>query len=115
MIKANYHTHSTWCDGKDSPRKAIQAAIAKGFEAIGFSSHAMLPESDTDWVLTPDRAPRYQREIRALAEEFKDRIRVLCGVEADYVPDGEILDDLVCFFSIFSSVIWLFYVLLIQL
>ncbi|MBR2713731.1 MAG: histidinol-phosphatase [Kiritimatiellae bacterium] len=88
MIKANYHTHSTWCDGKDSPRKAIQAAIAKGFEAIGFSSHAMLPESDTDWVLTPDKAPRYQREIRALAEEFKERIRVLCGVEADYVPGG---------------------------
>ena len=47
MIKANYHTHSTWCDGKESPRKMIQAAVAKGFEVIGFSSHAMLPESDT--------------------------------------------------------------------
>lgn len=88
MIKANYHTHSTWCDGKDSPRKMIQAAVAKGFEAIGFSSHAMLPESDTDWVLTPDKAPRYLREIRALGEEFKDQIRVLCGVEADYIPGG---------------------------
>ena len=88
MIKANYHTHTTWCDGKDSPRKVIQAAVAKGFEAIGFSSHAMLPESDTDWVLTPEKAPRYLREIRALGEEFKDQIRVLCGVEADYVPGG---------------------------
>ena len=88
MIKANFHTHSTWCDGKDSPRKMIQAAIAKGFTSIGFSSHAMLPESDTDWVLTPDKAPRYLKEIRALAEEFKGRIRVLCGVEADYIPGG---------------------------
>lgn len=88
MIKANYHTHTTWCDGKDSPRKMIQAAIARGFEAIGFSSHAMLPESDTDWVLTPEKAPRYLKEIRALGEEFKDQIRVLCGVEADYVPGG---------------------------
>ena len=88
MIKANFHTHSTWCDGKDSPRKMIQAAIAKGFEAIGFSSHAMLPESDTDWVLTPDKAPRYLKEVRALGEEFKDQIRVLCGVEADYIPGG---------------------------
>ena len=87
-MKANYHTHTTWCDGKDSPRKVIQAAVAKGFEAIGFSSHAMLPESDTDWVLTPEKAPRYAREIRMLAEEFGDKIRVLCGVEADYVPGG---------------------------
>ena len=88
MIKANYHTHTTWCDGKDSPRKVIQAAVAKGFEAIGFSSHAMLPESDTDWVLTPEKALRYLREIRALGEEFKGQIRVLCGVEADYIPGG---------------------------
>ena len=87
-MKSNYHTHTTWCDGKDSPRRVIQAAIAKGFETIGFSSHAMLPESDTDWVLTPEKAPRYLKEIRALGEEFKDQIRVLCGVEADYIPGG---------------------------
>ena len=84
----NYHTHTTWCDGKDSPRKVIQAAVAKGFEAIGFSSHAMLPESDTNWTLTPEKAPRYLKEIRALGEEFKDQIKVLCGVEADYIPGG---------------------------
>lgn len=88
MIKANFHTHSSWCDGKDAPRKVIQAAIRKGFETIGFSSHAMLPQDDIDWVLTPEKAPRYAREIRLLAEEFKDQIRVLCGVEADYIPDG---------------------------
>jgi len=39
-------------------------------------------------VLTPEKAPRYAREIRLLAEEFKDRIKVLCGVEADYIPGG---------------------------
>ena len=87
-MKANYHTHSTWCDGKDTPRTVIEAAIAKGFDEIGFSSHAMLPEDDTDWVLTPEKAPRYAAEIRALAEEFKGRIRVRLGVEADYVPGG---------------------------
>ena len=87
-MKANYHTHSTWCDGKDSPRRMIQAAIERGFDVLGFSSHAMLPESDTAWVLTPEKAPRYAKEIRLLAEEFKDKIRVLCGVEADYIPGG---------------------------
>lgn len=86
--RTNYHTHTVWCDGKDSPEAVILSAVAKGFSEIGFSSHAMLPEDDTDWVLTPEKAPRYAAEIRALAAEYSDRIRVLCGVEADYIPAG---------------------------
>lgn len=85
-MKTNYHTHTTWCDGKDTPRKVIQAAVAKGFEAIGFSSHAMLPLEKAEWGMDADVLPRYAREVRRLADEFKDQILVLCGVEADYVP-----------------------------
>ena len=87
-MKTNYHTHTTWCDGKDSPEAVVLAAIEKGLGAIGFSSHAMLPEDDTPWVLTPEKAPRYAAEIRALAKKYEGRIRILCGVEADYVPGG---------------------------
>ena len=87
-MKTNYHTHTTWCDGKDSPEAVVLAAIEKGFGAIGFSSHAMLPEDDTSWVLTPEKAPRYAAEIRSLAKKYEGRIRILCGVEADYVPGG---------------------------
>jgi histidinol-phosphatase (PHP family) len=83
-MKANYHTHSTWCDGKDTPEAMVLAAIDRGFEAIGFSSHAMLPRPVLDWVLSPESAPRYASEIRSLAEKYAGRIRVLCGVEADY-------------------------------
>ena len=64
MTKANYHTHTTWCDGKDTPEAVVAAAIDKGFSAIGFSSHSMLPEDDTPWLLTPEKAPRYAAEIR---------------------------------------------------
>ena len=87
-MKTNYHTHTTWCDGRDSPRAVVEAAVERGFDAIGFSSHSMLPETDTDWVLTPEKAVRYAAEIRALAAEYAPRIRVLCGVEADYIPGG---------------------------
>ena len=88
MTKANYHTHTTWCDGKDTPEAVVAAAIDKGFSAIGFSSHSMLPEDDTPWLLTPEKAPRYAAEIRALAKKYEGRIQVFCGVEADYVPGG---------------------------
>ena len=84
-MKANYHTHTTWCDGKDSPRAVVESAIAKGFDTIGFSSHAMLPGKYLDWAITPEKAPRYAAEIRALAKEFAPRVRVLCGVEADWL------------------------------
>jgi histidinol-phosphatase (PHP family) len=86
--RTNFHTHTTWCDGSDSPEKVILSAIDKGFEAIGFSSHAMLPENVLDWVLTPEKAVRYAGEIRSLAEKYAGRIRVLCGVEADFIPGG---------------------------
>lgn len=89
-MKANYHTHSTWCDGADTPQEMIRAAVEKGFRVLGFSSHAMLPEEDTDWVLTPAKAVAYVREIRALAAERADRLTVCCGAEADYVPGGAV-------------------------
>lgn len=84
--RANFHTHTTWCDGKDAPEAVVLSAIAKGFYAIGFSSHAMLPESVLDWVLTKERAIAYAAEVRGLAEKYAGRIKVLCGVEADYIP-----------------------------
>ena len=81
----NYHTHTIWCDGADSPEKVVLSAIEKGFSEIGFSSHAMLPGSLLDWALDAGRAAAYAAEIRALSERHAGRIRVLCGVEADYV------------------------------
>ena len=40
MIKANFHTHTTYCDGKNTPEEMVQAAIALGMTAIGFSGHS---------------------------------------------------------------------------
>ena len=43
-MKTNYHTHTIWCDGKDDPETVILSAIDKGFDEIGFSSHATYPD-----------------------------------------------------------------------
>ena len=40
MINTNFHTHTTFCDGKDTPEQMVLAAIQKGFSALGFSGHA---------------------------------------------------------------------------
>ncbi len=83
-IKTNYHTHTTWCDGCSTPEAMIQSAIERGFTALGFSSHARLPEC-VPGNLTPESAVRYAAEIRALAATYAPRLRILLGVEADYI------------------------------
>ena len=85
-MKRNFHTHSTWCDGKASPEEMIRGAIDRGFDTLGFSSHAMLPADPYDWTLTTATLSAYAAEIRALAAKYADRIRILLGVEADFVP-----------------------------
>ncbi len=69
----NYHTHSTFCDGGDSPEAMVAAAVDRGFSAIGFSSHS-------DMLADP---AAYRAEIRRLADVYAGRIRVLLGLEAE--------------------------------
>jgi histidinol-phosphatase (PHP family) len=82
----NLHTHSTWCDGKSTPEEMIQAALAQDLTTLGFSSHAMLPYDDIDWVLTTEKLPRYIDELRTLQAKYQDQICILIGVEGDYIP-----------------------------
>ena len=75
-MKTNYHTHSTWCDGRDTPEAMALAAVERGFDVLGFSSHSdMLKDVDA-----------YIADIRALALRFAPDLKVLCGVEAEYLP-----------------------------
>ena len=84
-MKTNYHTHSTWCDGAATPEEMILAAIEKGFDELGFSSHMAFPVDD-GCAMLPGKGPGYVAEIRALAEKYAKRIKVFCGGEADYIP-----------------------------
>lgn len=84
-MKSNYHTHSTFCDGRNTPEEMVLAAIEQGFDTLGFSSHAMFPTKE-DYTLDPARAAEYVATIRALGAKYKDKIRILCALEADYVP-----------------------------
>jgi histidinol-phosphatase (PHP family) len=84
-MKTNYHTHSIWCDGQNTPEEMIQSAIGRGFGVLGFSSHSTYPEDDACTV-PKAKLPGYFDEVRALAAKYAGRIRVLCGVEADYIP-----------------------------
>ena len=41
--KINFHTHTTFSDGKNTPEEMILSAIQKGISILGFSDHSMFP------------------------------------------------------------------------
>lgn len=87
-VKTNFHTHTTFADGKHSAREMILSAIEMGGEAIGFSEHGYTP-MDHSWCMMPSTTEEYIKEIRALIPEYADRIKVYCGIEADYYTEFE--------------------------
>ncbi|MCQ2413621.1 MAG: histidinol-phosphatase [Clostridia bacterium] len=85
MKLANYHTHSTFCDGKNTPRETIERALALGCAEIGFSGHSYTETGDREpYCMTREGTEQYQTEIRKLKEEYRGKISVLLGVEQDY-------------------------------
>ncbi len=91
MQKFDLHVHSKYSDGKNTPEEMIRSAIAMGLETIGLSDHAYTG-CDLSCCMKREAQAAYQAEVRALAEKYKDEIRVLCGVEQDYysedTPEG---------------------------
>lgn len=84
MIRGDFHTHTTLCDGVNTPREMVEAALARGMTHIGFSGHSPIAYP-TDYCLRDTE--EYVRTVRALQEEYQGRITVLCGIEADlYTP-----------------------------
>lgn len=77
---ANFHTHTTFCDGKNTPEEMVLSAIQKGFSAIGFSGHGTTP---FDLRYCMKDMVGYQQEIRRLKEKYKNDIQIYLGVEED--------------------------------
>ncbi|ULQ59279.1 histidinol-phosphatase [Brucepastera parasyntrophica] len=86
MRKHSYHIHTVFCDGKSTPEEMVKAALDGNMECIGFSAHAAWPFA-TEWHLPPARYQEYIDEISRLKTLYGQRIHILCGFEADYLPD----------------------------
>ena len=92
MIKSNCHTHTIYCDGKNTAEEMILAAIDKNFVSLGFSCHSpMIYEND--WAIKKEKISYYINEINSLKEKYKDKIDILCGIEVDSHYCDVNLDD----------------------
>lgn len=85
MIKTNYHTHTSFCDGKSTAEQMILSAIDKKFDILGFSSHSAYPYKSS-WHILPQKHKEYANEILQLKKTYQDKIEICLGFEADYLP-----------------------------
>lgn len=87
---ANYHTHTPLCGhAVGEMREYVESAIRGGIKKLGFADHA--PQFyDGNFVskmrMPPSDAEGYVKEVRALAEEYKNEIEIFVGFEAEYFP-----------------------------
>lgn len=85
----NLHTHTTYCDGIDTPEQMIKAALQKGFDSIGFSGHSYMFYSPSH-SMSIDGTEQYKKEITLLKSKYKDKIDVFLGLEVDMYSDIEL-------------------------
>lgn len=82
----NLHTHTRFCDGRDTPQEMAERALELGFNSLGFSSHANTCFSDTCELLGDVDA--YVKEIGRLKSVYDGRLKIYLGTELDYFSRG---------------------------
>lgn len=95
MLPFDHHTHHERCGhARGEIEDYIQAALALGMTEIGISDHSPLYWREGDHPQPGSAMPRsalseYVEEVLRLKHEYRGRIRVLLGLEADYAEGME--------------------------
>lgn len=82
MAKINLHSHTTYCDGKNTPEEMVLAAMDRGFDVFGFSGHSYTA-FDESYCISRAMTDAYEQEVRRLASSYQQKITILCGIEQD--------------------------------
>lgn len=78
----NLHTHTIYCDGKNTPEEMVQFAIDKGFDSLGFSGHSYMHYSRYGNI-SVENTELCNREVEALKEKYKGQLEIFRGLEVD--------------------------------
>ena len=87
-MKYNFHTHTARCHhATGTEREYIERAIAGGLTEMGFSDHIPFLCADgteTRFRVQIAEVEDYVGTLRALREEYRDRIAIHIGFECEY-------------------------------
>ncbi|MEI6124384.1 MAG: histidinol-phosphatase [Bacteroidota bacterium] len=85
LIRTNFHTHTSFCDGSSQPEAYIKQALQNNFVALGFTAHAPLPFQNS-WSLPEADLPTYCQTIRQLKAQYQSQLEIYLSLEIDYIP-----------------------------
>ena len=91
MILQNLHTHTTYCDGANTPEELVKAAVEKGFSSIGFSGHSYM-SFDPKTGMNPAEDAAYKAEIKELKKKYNGIIDIYTGLEFELFSEHDIVD-----------------------
>ena len=85
---ADYHTHTTYSDGRGTPAENIKAAAERGLKAVAITDHG--PKSIGTGVAGPETFLAIKEEVAGLASRFPET-NVLVGAETAVISrDGRL-------------------------
>ncbi len=83
-IRCDVHTHTSFCDGTNTPEEMLLSAIVKGCKTYGFSGHAHSEYSECKtWCMSREGQLEYVKQVSELKEKYAGQIKVLLGAELD--------------------------------
>ena len=82
MILADFHVHTTFSDGDNTPEEMVRAALELGMTRLGFSDHAYAPGYES-YCMAAENITAYRETVGVLKEKYKGKIEILCGIEQD--------------------------------
>ena len=82
LVRSNLHTHTSFCDGKDTAEEVVLSALGEGMDVLGFSEHCCTGIADV-YGMKAENVPLYRAEVKRLQALYGDRIHILLGVEQD--------------------------------
>ena len=86
QIRSDFHVHTSYCDGKNTPAEMAERAYELGFHTLGFTGHSS-DYSGLEICMDAERNAAYRREIYRLRKQYDGSMRILCGLELDYNSD----------------------------
>ena len=84
MIMSDYHMHTTFCDGKNTPEEMVLSAINKGLKEVGVVIHSHLPFYPQGACKGVEGEQAFAREMARVKDKYADKISVKCGIEMDF-------------------------------
>lgn len=86
MFIADYHTHCNFSDDSDTPMEdMVKKAISVGLKQIAFTDHVDYDYPNYDYSVAVDYE-KYLKVFPKLKDNYKDKIKLILGVEIGLQP-----------------------------